>query len=54
MKDGGKTTFLPDMISPVLLAVARSTQLTIRMTLGQSVTSQSAARIGPGQFSCHE
>ena len=53
MKDGDRMTFLPDMISSGLLAVVKSTQLTNQMISGQEATCQSAAWIGPGQFSCY-
>ena len=42
MKDGGRMTFLPDLISSVLMAVAKSTQLTIWTMLGQEATCQIA------------
>ena len=54
MKDGGRMTFLPDLISSRLLAVVRSSQPTIRVISGQEATCQSAAVIGPGQFSCFQ
>ena len=52
MKDGGRITFLPDLMSPGLLAPVKSTQVTIQIISGQHATCQSAAGIGPGQFSC--
>ena len=42
MKDGGRMTFLPDLISSGLMAVVMSTQLTIRTISGQVAASQSA------------
>ena len=51
MKDGGRMTFFPELISSGLLAGVKCTQLTNLMISGQEVTSRSAAGIGPGQFS---
>ena len=52
MKDGGRMTFLPDLILSGLLAAVISTQLTIQTISGQEATCQSAAGMGPGQLSC--
>ena len=41
MKDGGRITFLPDLISSGLLSVEKSTQLAILMITGQEATFQS-------------
>ena len=50
MKDGGWMTFLPYLISPGLLSMVESTELTIRMISGQEAKAlcQSAAEIGSG------
>ena len=45
MKDGGRMTFLPDLISSELLVVVKSTQLTIRMISGHQVTVRVLQRL---------
>ena len=52
MKDSDGMTFLPDLMSSRLLAVAIFSQRTIRIMSGQKAICQGAAGIGPGQFSC--
>ena len=54
MKDGGRMTFLPDLLSSGMFAVAKCTQITTRMISGQEDTCESADGIGPGQFSCYQ
>ena len=53
MKDGGRMIFLPDILSR-LLAVVIFSQPTIWVMSGQEATCQSAAEIGPRQFSCYQ
>ena len=54
MKDGGRMTFLPGLISSRLLAVVMSSQPTIRVISGQEATCQDAAVIGTGYLSCFQ
>ena len=43
MKDGGRMTFVPDLMSSGLMAVVKFTQLTIRTISGREAMSQIAA-----------
>ena len=43
MKDGGRKTFLPDLMSSRLLVVVMSSQPTTRVISGQEATCQSTA-----------
>ena len=45
MKDGGRMTYLPDLISSGLMQVVESTQLTIQTISGHEATSQNAEKL---------
>ena len=52
IKDGGRMTFLPDLMSSRFLTVVSSSQKSIHVISCQEATYRCATAIVPGQFTC--